>query len=265
MASKYVDFETYRGRGYKMLLYADNRDHMRVLHRLQRHKDYSRYYCGIWHIQYKDDDSAAEIVTGAGKKHAHIIVDLDNPVYWRSFVRNLGADPRFCMPICADIDNKGLFVVKAGSNVRRGLVYLTHVAYPEKEQYSVNQIFGAEEMREKASSAVDKYLSRNLSMSDCAFYICEWIDEQKDYISAIQYARWLTSTPYFKASQSAVVRAVLDEHNREVMRQRQKQKDLQSISLRKGWDVSGSVARSLCLDEFPGFDDLLTCDEGVIF
>lgn len=261
MAARYVDFETYRGRGYKMLLYADNREHMQVLHRLRKHLDYSQFYCGIWHIQY-DDQTGREIVKGQGKKHAHIIIDLLNPVYWRSFCRSLGADPRFCMPVTADINDKGLFVVKAGSNVRRGLVYLTHVAYPEKDQYSVHDIFGAEDMKEKASAAVDAYLSRNLSMSDCAFYISEWISGQKDYITALDFMRWVCATPYFKAVSSPLVRAVWDEHNRQIMRQRERELSEQRQARERLAMVSGGC-RSFDLSEF--VDPIFDGDGGLIF
>lgn len=73
--------EKYRCRGYKLLLYPDNKQHMDVLKRLRRHAEYSKRYVGIWHVQYNQEGNP--ILKGEGKKHAHIIVNHENPVYWR--------------------------------------------------------------------------------------------------------------------------------------------------------------------------------------
>lgn len=253
MATKYIDYEFYRGRGYKMLLYSDNPQHMRVLHQLRKHPDYSRFYCGCWHIQY--DDLGNEIIVDTGKKHAHIIVRHENPVYWRSFCSSLGADPRFCMPVCCDINNQGKFVVKSGSNVERGLVYMTHIAYPEKEQYSVNQFFGSSEMIDRARAAVDRYLSRNLSMADCAFYIAEWISDYKGILTAIEFMRWVSTTPYFKAVQNPLVRAVWNEHNDREYKLMAVERDRLAYMRKQGISVSGTVAKRLDLSEFHDIDD----------
>ena len=91
--------EEIKTRVFKLLLFADNPHHMRILHRVQRL--YADSYVGIWHTLH--DDRGQELITGHGKKHAHVILNLDNPVYWRSICRKLGfvaaegePDYRFC-------------------------------------------------------------------------------------------------------------------------------------------------------------------------
>ena len=59
--------ENVRTRGYKLLLYADNPQHMRVLSHIRRDPDLRQWFVGCWHIQR--DDEGREIVKGAGKKH----------------------------------------------------------------------------------------------------------------------------------------------------------------------------------------------------
>ena len=45
-----IDFDTFgKTRAYKLLLFADNRDHMRVLNKLKRL--YASNYIGIWHTE----------------------------------------------------------------------------------------------------------------------------------------------------------------------------------------------------------------------
>lgn len=214
--------EKYRCRGYKLLLYPDNKQHMDVLKRLRRHSEYSKRYVGIWHIQHDQDGNVIE--KGEGKKHAHIIVNHENPVYWRAFNSELGfssesdgqkvIDYRFCMPVSVNIDSTGQFVKNGRASVERGLVYLTHADSPDKEQYTCCDLWGAPDMIEQAMKATDAYLMRNLSMSECVFMICEWINDQKKYIHWNEFVLWLCGTPYFKGQSSPIVRQVFDEHNR---------------------------------------------------
>lgn len=222
MSRKYVKVEEIKTRAYKLLLYPDNMQHMRVLHTLKNHPVYSKYYVGIWH-KLQDEKTNEEVMKGHGKKHTHIIVNLPNPVWWSSFCNNLGVQPRFCMPISVEIEEKtGKFYKDGRSSVDRGYVYLIHLNAPDKEEYTVNDLWGAQEMIENAISACDVYLMRNISMSRCVFMALDWIRSQESFISWSAFADWICKTPYFKAQSSPLVRAVLDEHNKSAIRSRAK-------------------------------------------
>ena len=259
MGKNVIEPDKYRCRGYKMLLYPDNKQHMAVLHRLMRHKEYCKRYVGIWHVQYDKDGHA--IVKGEGKKHAHIIVNHLNPVYWRSFNTELGfvdmvdgkpvVDYRFCMPVSVNIDSHGKFVKNGRASVERGLVYLTHADSPDKEQYTYSALWGAQEMIEQTEKVTDAYMMRNISMSECVLMVCDWINDQQRYIRWNEFVMWLCGTPYFKAQSSPIVRQVFDEHNRKWYRLEVEKQ----FSPRSGCSVFN-------LDEFKSIDDLPDVDDG---
>lgn len=269
-------------RAYKLLLYPDNVQHMKVLRTLQRHSEYSQKYVGIWHTLHDDDGN--EILQGHGKKHAHLLVNLENPVWWQSFAKNLGfvdgegsVDCRFCMPISVNIDQSGKFVKDGRSSLERGYCYLIHLNTPDKEQYSCTDLWGAESMIEDAQKAVDVYLSRNLSMSVCVYMALDWIRLQKAYVSFTQFTEWLCGTPYFKCQSSPLVRAVLDENNRHYMRLAQKQaesfRSREKFEQASGVPQFGVVPRStgiVCgcnvyqLDEFEDIEDRPDANDGGI-
>lgn len=204
--------EQVRAHNYKVLLYADNPDHMRTLAliRSYRHKSGGFEYCGIWHIE--KDENGLELLSGEHKKHAHLLLHFDSAQRWLPLCARFHISERFFRPIGYD---------NSGETLEKGYIYLTHYRYPEKTQFSPHDIFGTWSAREKAIIANLRVAAAGLSMQDCVFAITLWIEKQEGVITQTQLLRWVrTYTPYFKGLQHKLVYRVLDEHNAQVrMRQ----------------------------------------------
>lgn len=207
-----LDPSEVRKRGYKLLLYADNRRHMQVLARIRRQEDFKRSYVGCWHIQY--DSSGSEIVTGKDKKHCHVILSFDNPRYWSGVCRSLGLisdsgepDTQFCRPIGLERDT-----------IEGGMIYLIHANAPDKEQYSVSDLFGAPVMVEAAERAIVGYQLRHISLSESLTAINDWVNSQfGKIITWNHYVQWLVTTPYVRTGASnSLVRELIKAHNHKI-------------------------------------------------
>lgn len=266
MGKHIVNPSDIKTRAYKLLLYPDNPDHMRVLRLIKRHTEYSKVYIGIWHTLH--DEAGNEILSGSGKKHAHLIVNHKNPVWWESFCNSIGIETRFCMPISVNMDKSGKFVKDGRSSLERGYCYLIHLNTPDKEQYSCDELWGSEEMKENAVKAVDAYLSRNISMSACVYMALDWIRSQNHYVSYTEFTEWLCGTPYFKCQSSPMVRAVLDEHNRKYMREAQRNAEqfrsseaFEQMTGVPRFGIVGSSCRVYRFDEFQDIEELSGDDE----
>lgn len=220
--------EEIKTRVYKLLLYADNSQQMRVLRRIRRL--YPDNYIGIWHIQR--DDKGHELIKGQGKKHAHVILNLDNPVYWRSLCRKIGLltaegepDYRFCWALGYRYTDH---LEQRSETLKGAYVYLTHTNAPLKEQYDAARLFGAPDLIKDAAAAILAYQMRNMTMSQAVVMALQWIDAQEGKVVKMSaFGYWICSTPYFKAASSPVVRAAIQEHNQVVYDQkwRQMQRD----------------------------------------
>lgn len=264
-----IEFESFgKSRAYKLLLFADNKDHMRVLNKLKRL--FSSNYIGIWHIQR--DDNGNEIIEESGKKHAHLMLVFDNPVSWKNLVKRLNADPRFCMPIVLKPSGADEFVYKK-CTIDGGYCYLTHVNTPDKEQYSVEDLWGSPALIDAARIAIVAYLARKSSLSACCVQAIQWIKRQQNIISYAEFTLWLAGTPYFKAGSSPLVRGALLDHNERI-------RDQLALMKRREFEVTndapvtfGSVAAVAGFDvrkfwkhdTFEDFFDPLADDDEVIF
>ena len=216
--------EEIKTRVFKLLLFADNPHHMRILHRVQRL--YADSYVGIWHTLH--DDRGQELITGHGKKHAHVILNLDNPVYWRSICRKLGfvaaegePDYRFCWAMGYRFTDH---LERRSESLKGAYEYLTHTNAPLKEQYDASQLFGSSALVEDASAAILGYQMRNMTMSQAVVMALNWIREQEGKVIKMSaFGYWICNTPYFKAASSSVVRIAIQEHNQLVYDQKWKQ------------------------------------------
>lgn len=200
---KKVDTSEVRKRGYKLLLYADNKQHMRVLSRIRRSEELRKYYCGCWHVLR--DQSGAEIVTGHDKKHCHIILDFPNARYWSSVCKQLDLSEQFCRPI-------GLY--HKSESVERGYVYLCHANAPDKEQYPVSALWGASEKVAAASAAIVAYQMGRVSLAQSLGAIRDWIVSKRGRrITPTMFVDWVVKTPYVKGASNPWVRQMIDSHN----------------------------------------------------
>jgi|GEM_PF-5955771 len=190
-----------RKRGYKLLLYADNRQHMQVLARIRRQDDFRRSYVGCWHVQH--DDSGDEIVKGNDKKHCHVILSFSNPRYWSSILSSLSVSEQFCRPIGLERDT-----------IEGGMVYLIHANAPDKEQYSVSDLFGAPDMVSAAERAIVNYQLRHVSQAESMIAIRKWITSHYgERITPTSFIDWVAKTPYIRTASNPWVYRMIEAHN----------------------------------------------------
>lgn len=91
-------------------------------------------YCFILHDKdiydenvYDDDNN---LIHGEGelkKPHYHVIVKFNNPRYLKGFCKTLGIQENYCQKV---------------GDYHEMLTYIIHLDYPEKHQYSLNEVQG---------------------------------------------------------------------------------------------------------------------------
>lgn len=224
-----VVYEKCKREHFKVLLFADNPEHMKVLKRIQRNEQTRCRYLGIWHTEL--DDDGAEIIKREGKKHCHVLLSFPNPRHWSAVVKLLGADRRFLRPVGV---HKSKDETQPGETLARGYEYLVHANAPEKGLLSPGLLFGAEWMRQDALHAISERMGKNVSMSSAVLAVSNWLGAIGDtFITSRRFAEWLASTPYFKAQQSRLTYQMLDEHNARVKRLQAAEKARRQAELRE--------------------------------
>lgn len=196
MPSKKSDPTSKQSRNFKFLLYPDNPHHMCVLDTI---KMMFPSYIGILH------DANPE-----RKEHYHVAVALDVPKMLKTIAKEVGFISDLGEPDCQ-------FVRICDGRLSRFLIYLTHLDQPDKEQYSPKLLFGSSYMLTEYGRAATKFMRNEFDMSDCVMACLDWIKtNSENVISMTSFARWICSTPYFKASSSPLVRACIEEHNQRI-------------------------------------------------
>lgn len=203
---KNTDSGSARSCYFKLLLYADNTQHM---HALEIIKTDFPDYIGIAHIQ--TDESGEVIMQGEGKMHYHVYLAFANQRSVSVVCRSLDLmkddgtpDDQFCRTITGRFDN--------------ALVYLTHANAPDKERYTCDALFGSPALIERQKVAEMKYLRKEIDLSDSVLACLDWIQRQQDIITMSYFGRWICNTPYFRASSSPIVRGAIEEHNSRIYR-----------------------------------------------
>lgn len=197
MARNKKDPSSIQARNFKFLLYPDNIVHVNALNYIM--KTYPNYI-GITHDMNPDN-----------KAHTHLVLALNAPKMLKTIAKECGFVDDLGLPDCQ-------FVRPVDGRLDRFLVYLTHLDQPDKEQYPASKLFGSSSMLSAYGRAATKFMRNEFDMSDCVLACLDWISSQAFIIKTAYFARWLCSTPYFKAGTSPLVRAAIDEHNQAIYR-----------------------------------------------
>lgn len=193
---------TARTRYFRCLLYPDNPQHAAAISLIK--SGYAEQYLGIVHKAAEDGE----------KEHHHIVLVFDNPRITSSVCTVLGLvdasgapDDQFCRAIVKKQDRP------VDQQLSSCCVYLTHRNAPEKEQYSLDDLYGTEELRRKTAKWVLKTESKEFDMPDSVLAVLDWISSQDNIIKAYSFGRWLANSPYWKANNNRIVWSALKEHN----------------------------------------------------
>lgn len=182
------------------MLYPDDKTHMVAFKRIQRTKGLREYYVGCWHT--------------SGKKHCHIVLLLPNTRSWNSLCSQLGLSNRWCRPIGYRQDNSGEWVKDKYDTVKGAFSYLTHSNSPDKEQYSVNDLWGSPSMVSKASQAIYISMAKDITQNEALKAVKTWICSHWDeIITPFMFVSWITDSPYSKVMNNVWVRNMIDAHN----------------------------------------------------
>ena len=185
--------EKVQSRNFKVLLYPDNSDHVKVLETL---KTVFPEHIGILHDANEER-----------KQHYHVGFKLDKPLELGTVCRKLGMVDEMLLP---DLQ----FIRVCDGRFDRFLVYLTHLDDQNKEQYAASELFGSSGLISDYGRAATRWMRKEFDMSDCVLACIDWIRNKGDQvITMTSFARWICNTPYFKASSSLLVRSCIEEHN----------------------------------------------------
>lgn len=155
----------FKTRNFLLELYPDNEKHQKAFDFVLA-SDWQYVYI-LHHIT---DLEGEEIKQGEGKPHYHMIICFDNPVFASALARKLDllndlgeADLQFIQP-CRSLDDS--------------LLYLTHVKYQDKEQYSQYDIKGSKVLRDKYMAALFRYIENKRVTVRDFFVLCRagWIN-----------------------------------------------------------------------------------------
>ena len=114
--------EKVQSRNFKVLLYPDNSDHMKILDTL---KSMFSEHIGILHDANEER-----------KEHYHVGFKLEKPLELGTVCRKLGMVDELGLP---DLQ----FIRVCDGRFDRFLVYLTHLDDCNKEQYAATELFGS--------------------------------------------------------------------------------------------------------------------------
>ena len=196
MARKKSDPTSVQSRNFKFLLYPDNPKHCEVLESI---KMMFPEYIGILHNANPER-----------KEHYHIAVSLEVPKMLKTIAKDVGLLTDLGEPDCQ-------FVRVCDGRLSRFLVYLTHLDQPDKEQYDAKSLFGSSALLSDYGRAATKFMRNEIDMPDAVLACLDWIrSNHENVVTMTAFARWVCTTPYFKASSSPMVRMCIDEHNQRI-------------------------------------------------
>ena len=155
----------FKTRNFMLELYPDNSKHQAAFDFICA-SDWQ--YCYILH--HIVDLDGNEIVEGEGKPHYHLILCFENPVYATALAKKLG--------LISDMGESDLQFIQACRSLDDSLLYLTHVKYQDKEQYSQYDIKGCKVLRSRYTAALFRYMENKRVTVRDFFVLCKagWIN-----------------------------------------------------------------------------------------
>lgn len=210
MPAKNIDSKS---RYVRLLLYVDNEKHMELLDRIRCDRGLfgstSWQYIGICHVLL--DDDGQEILEGEGKKHYHVYLAFQNPVWIKALCRRFGFFTDLGEP-----DDQ--FVRCITGRFDKALVYLTHLNTPDKEQYDASSLFGSPDLIAQYYKAALSYRTKKTDKRDSYEDVLAWISRQDGVITAPQMLRYLLDSPAFAIRHEYWLREIWQAHNVKIYR-----------------------------------------------
>lgn len=201
---RFTDEEKLKSRHFRFLLYLDNQEHFAVFETLKNLEKALKIW--ICHEAGADFDPYTGDTVTVGKEHIHFYCSFPNPVNWYNFADSVGCDLQFCRPITGQFKN--------------ALLYLCHTNTPEKEQYPLTVLQGDEVLISATRKVVQRYLERDMPLSDAVQMCVVWISEHEGFIRTEDLVFWSIANGCFKGAYNVLTRDCLHEHNALVASQR---------------------------------------------
>lgn len=195
-------------RNFMLLLYPDNPAHVKAADLIEGWNNPKRpiEYLSIMHHDY--DIEGEEIREGEGKPHYHYIVCFKNPVYQSALAKKLG--------LLNDIGEPETQFVQPCRNLDKSLLYLTHVQYPEKEQYSPYDLRGSASLRSRYDKAFMDYMEKKkVTIREALWAFQDWVKHKNCPITSQMIVEFLVTTPYCRFRNERLLYDLVREHNEE--------------------------------------------------
>ena len=200
--------EKNRDRKFMLLLYPDNKSHVKALELIK--KSYDHAY--ILHDKDTREDGTPD------KPHWHVVITTGSNAVWNT----------------ALADNLGIEVKFTGEKVKkldRALEYLIHFNDPDKYQYSLDEVHGNLKGRIKASiNATEKTEGEKVKE------LLKYIDSCEDVIKVKDFAYWCADNGYWDVYRraGAIFGQAIFEHNEEIKEKKHLPKIPKNVDIETG-------------------------------
>lgn len=207
MAKQTVKNIDDRSRNIALLLYPDNDLHSLIIPKLIQHDSLlfdsgtNWEIIGIKHCSLGDSDFCT-------KEHYHICLVFENPMYIRSICH------RFCFFTDDGLpDDKFVRCIKGRKGLENAVLYLTHLTKPEKEQYSVSDLFGSARLRAFYDRSALNWITKNTDKRDIFSEVRLWLSQQQGIVTSFQMVDYLITHCAFSIRNESWLREMWREHN----------------------------------------------------
>jgi len=181
----------YRSRKHALLLYPDDVSHVAAMEKIKT----SYGYLAILHD--KDIDATG----GLKKAHWHVIVNYKNATWNSAVSKDFGIAENYIQQV---------------RNEEAILEYLIHANEEEKHQYSLDEVFGTKNLKEKLTSLIE---NEQLTEGDKVIELIDFIENADKHITVTSFARYCAMVgrwDIFRRSGSIFIK-MIDEKNKTVV------------------------------------------------
>lgn len=195
-----MDNKTYRARKHCLVLYPEDKTHLRALEIIQLQFEYT----AILHDKDKDEKGKIK------KSHYHVVIQTKNDTWNSSLKKQLELSDKFMIQKVRSMDGV--------------LGYLLHINEEMKHQYDFKEVIGSPSMIKKLELLLKK---DDLTEGEKVCELIEFIDNSDKIISMSSFAKYCAKNgrwDIFRRSGSIFMK-IIEEKNKMLAKQQKKEED----------------------------------------
>ena len=195
----------FKTRNFLFELYPDNSKHVAAFDYITGGK-IVKPHDWVYILHHITDLDENLINDGEGKPHYHLVLTFPGPVYASALAKRLG--------LVTDLGEPDYQFIQQIHNLDDSLLYLTHVKYPDKEQYSFYDIKGSQKLLRQYESAYFSWIERKkVTVREALWAFRDWVEHQTGVITAEKVVRWIVKTPYIRFRNEKLFHQMIADHN----------------------------------------------------